>query len=136
VAAVSPEGGQGLESPPHFARADSHGPRVTASKPAVGATGVPVNADVHVFLDEPADSSLVTSNTIKMYAGGGRVGGRVFVVTNRHLVFDPARLTKGVSYRVVVRELRDRLGNVGPREQWGFATVEPPSRKRDRDRRR
>jgi hypothetical protein len=32
----------------------------------------------------------------------------------------------------VVRELRDRLGNVGPREQWSFTTVAPPPTPRPR----
>jgi endonuclease/exonuclease/phosphatase family metal-dependent hydrolase len=131
VAAVSPEGAQGQESTPVYAEADSHGPRAVAVKPSVGATGVPVDARVEVFLDEPVDPSSVTSNTIKMYAGGGRAGGRVRFFSSRRLVFDPARLGKGRTYRVVVRDLRDELGNVGPRKQWSFTTVAPPPRDRE-----
>jgi endonuclease/exonuclease/phosphatase family metal-dependent hydrolase len=134
VAAVSTEGGQGQESLPTFERADSRGPRVIAVKPAVNATGVPVDSDVEIYLDENVVGSSVTPNTIKVYAGGGRARGRVVVFSNRHIVFEPARLVKGTSYRVVVRDLQDKLGNVGPRKQWSFTTVAPPPR--DRHRRR
>jgi exonuclease III len=127
VAAVSGEGAQGQESLPVYARADSRGPRVTAVKPRAGATEVPVDAHVDVFLDERVDPASVTQSSVKAYAGGGRAPGRVTVVSGRHLAFVPARrLAKGTRYRLVVRELRDRLGNVGPREQWSFTTVAPP----------
>jgi hypothetical protein len=132
VAAVSSEGTQGQESLPFFARADSRGPRATAVKPRVSATGVPIDAEVDVFLDEPVDPSSVGQGSIKVYAGGGRARGNVFLISNRHLVFDPARLVKGVRYRVVVRDLRDGLGNVGPRKQWSFTTVAPPPKDRRR----
>jgi hypothetical protein len=130
VAAVSSEGTQGKESLPYFAHADSRGPRATAVKPASGATGVPTSASVDVFLDEPVAASSVTQSSIKLYAGGGRARGRVLLVSGRHLAFEPARLVKGTRYRVVVRDLRDRLGNVGPRRQWSFTTVAPPPKPR------
>jgi endonuclease/exonuclease/phosphatase family metal-dependent hydrolase len=134
VAAVSDAGTQGQESPPFFARADSHGPRATAVKPAVGATGVPTDATVEVFLDEPVDPATVTQSSIKLYAGGGRANGHVFFVSGRHLSFDPIRLAKGIRYRAVVRGLKDRLGNVGPRMQWSFTTVAPPPKPPKRSR--
>jgi hypothetical protein len=105
---------------------------VIAVKPPASATGVPIGSKLEVFLDEPVLGSSITPNSIKVYAGGGRVRGRVVVYSDRHLVFDPARLVKGTRYRVVVRDLRDSLGNVGPRKQWSFTTEAPPPKPKPR----
>jgi endonuclease/exonuclease/phosphatase family metal-dependent hydrolase len=129
VAGVSEGGAVGVESRPVYALADSRGPHVTGVRPRTGAVGVDPAASVEVFLDEPVAPSSVDSDTIKVYAHGRRIPGFVARRTTRRVVFNPNRLAKGTEYRVVVRDLRDELGNVGPRFQWSFTTVPLPPKK-------
>lgn len=129
IAAVDGGGRRSAESRPVYAVADRRGPHVTAVRPAAGATGVPVSANVEVFLDEAVAPSSISTDTIRAYANGRRIPGTVARVAARRLAFRPNRLLRGTRYRVVVAGQRDRLGNYGPRFQWSFTTVAPSPRK-------
>jgi endonuclease/exonuclease/phosphatase family metal-dependent hydrolase len=129
VAAVVDGGAQGIESRPVYALADSRGPHVTGVRPGSGAVGVPTSSNVEVFVDEVPSTSSVGPDTIRVYANGRRIRGTVVRVSSRRLSFKPSRLARGTRYRVVVRDLRDHLGNFGPRFQWSFTTVAPPPKK-------
>jgi endonuclease/exonuclease/phosphatase family metal-dependent hydrolase len=123
VAAVGADGGQGLESKPTKAVADAVGPRVKASNPPGGATGVDPGAEVAVYLDEPPTSASVTNHSIVVTHSGVKVRGSVERAGAKKLVFHPATvLRRGTKFKVVVSGLRDRLGNPGPRTSWSFET--------------
>lgn len=134
VAAVGTGGGQSAESPPARARADASGPNVTLLTPYARARGVPVDTTVDAYLSErPVDSSVTaTSITVINRATGKQVPGSLTQLSPTHLSWAPIRppLRKATRYRVVVSQLRDRLGNVGRRYASGFRTIDPPKRHR------
>ncbi len=138
VAAVSPEGAQGIESKSGVAVADARGPRVVSVYPAPQATGVGPGQAISAQFDEGVAQDSVTQSSIRMYVDGHRVAGFTYRKFPKQLKFNPSNpLKKGKVYRVVVSYgLRDRLGNEGKRYAWSFRTVEPPPKRPKKGRRR
>ncbi|MDQ3956841.1 MAG: Ig-like domain-containing protein [Actinomycetota bacterium] len=136
VAAVGANGGIGQESRPAFATADKRGPHVRRTTPSTNATGVDPAVVIAVRYDERVDAESVAPDTIRLWQGRRRIGGRLTIAGARLLTFDPfGRLDKGKTYRAVVDSVRDVLGNAGPSVAWTFETVEPPPPKPKRGRR-
>jgi hypothetical protein len=123
VAAIGADGSQGAESPPARISVDARGPRVKSSSPRPGATGVARGAVARVRFDENVAASSVQANTMELWRNGRRVPGRTIRSSARVLTFNPrGRLAKRETYRVVVKSVRDRFGNSGPRYSWRFTT--------------
>ncbi|MGH2748846.1 MAG: Ig-like domain-containing protein [Actinomycetota bacterium] len=132
LAPVGPSGGQGLESRPSAATADARGPKVVRVTPAPGATDVPVRVLVEVRVNERVDpKSFDPSSSIRLFKKDRLIAGRAVQRTGRYLIYRPFdKLKKGVRYRVVLRGLRDKLGNRGDRFAWRFTTEEPKKRRK------
>jgi hypothetical protein len=123
IAAIGADGSQGAESAPARISVDSRGPRVVDSAPRPGATGVARGTEPRVRFDEPVLRSSVESTTIGLWRNGRRIAGRTTQTAGRVLRFDPrGRLAPRRTYRVVVKSVRDRLGNRGPRYSLRFTT--------------
>jgi endonuclease/exonuclease/phosphatase family metal-dependent hydrolase len=125
IAAVDATGAQGVESRPSWATADARGPRVIRVSPREGAVGVAPRTNVDVYVNERIDPDSLSQTSIRMVRTdtGRKIGGRVRMITRRHFVFNPYDpLRRGTTYRVVVRALKDRLGNPGPWKIWNFET--------------
>ena len=134
IAAVGADGGQGRESPGKREVPDARGPRVTATNPPHGSSGVHPKSRIRVWFDEGVDPDSIDSSTVQVYRSGRRVSGRVRRVSARQVSFNPARLLrKGNRYVVVVRPVADGIGNKGPRYSFSFSTPAPPPKK-DRKR--
>lgn len=131
VAPIGPGGGQGLESRPKKAKADSKGPKVVGISPHNNATGVSARAVLRVTFSERVKKESVKDDRIRLFRGGKRLDGRVTKVSARVLEFDPTYpMRRGKTHRVKVKPVRDKLGNVGGAfYNWSF-TIKPPPRKR------
>jgi hypothetical protein len=135
VAAVGSDGGQGLESEPTAAVADSSGPHVIGTLPNDDARDVDVWRTIQVRFEERVDPASVTNDLIELYLGGRRVRGTVRQKSARRIVFNPSfPLKKGKQYRARTNGVRDKLGNRGQTFGWNFSTVKPPPRKHHRRR--
>lgn len=133
VAAVGVDTGQGIESPPAWEVADARGPVVTSIVPSRGAVNVKPTITVRATFGEWVDANSVGRKTISVYRNGNRVSGRVIRRGGFVLEFDPTyALKKGETFTIVVRPVRDVLGNAGPVFKSRFSTVEPPKRRRHR----
>lgn len=132
LAPVGPSGGQGLESRASVATADARGPNVVRVAPPPGATDVPVRVLVEVRVNERVDpKSFDSSSSIRLFRKDRLIAGRAVHRTGRYFTYRPfEKLKKGVTYRVVVRGLRDKLGNRGDRFAWRFITEEPKKRRK------
>jgi endonuclease/exonuclease/phosphatase family metal-dependent hydrolase len=123
VASVGSDGGFGLESAGVRAEADARGPRVTVVRPADDELNVRRNVIVEVRFDERIDSQSVTGQSVRLFRKGRSIPGRLVQVAPRVLVLKPSGLLgKKKTYNIVVRPLRDKLGNAGPREAYWFRT--------------
>lgn len=133
IAPIGPGGGQGLESRPKKAKADSKGPKVVGISPANRATGVSARAVLRVTFSERVDPDSVSDDRIRLFRGSTRLGGRVRQVSARVLEFDPTYpLRRGKTHSVVVKPVLDKLGNVGGAfYNWSF-TVKPKAKKKRR----
>lgn len=133
VAAVGADAGQGIESPPVWQEADARGPSVTSIFPARGAENVKPDVTIRATFGEWVDESSVERKTISVYRNGNRISGRVIRKGGFVLKFDPTYpLKKGETFTIVVRPVRDVLGNAGPVFKSRFSTVEPPKKRRRR----
>lgn len=122
LAARNPiDGGQGLESRPRWATADRRGPRVVRAIPKPGATGVKIRARISVRFGEPVAEPSLKAGSIRMFLGERSISGTVVRINRRTLEFTPDKSLKNERrYRVVVRGLKDMVGNMGPRFSWRF----------------
>lgn len=131
IAAQSADGAQGRESQGAHAVPDARGPRVEASNPPSDAPSVETYKRIRVWFDDRVDPSSVTPGTISLYLADRKVAGRVRRESGRQISFNPSQpMKKGKHYRVVVRGVRDSLGNLGPRHSFSFTTQAPPPKKR------
>lgn len=131
IAALGADTGQGLESPPVWGTADARGPHVSGIVPGKAATNVDDRVKVRVSFDEFVAAASVTDTTISIYRNGRRVPGRLIRKGGFVLEFDPSfPLKKGDSYTLVVRPVRDVVGNTGPTFKSRFSTEQPPKKRR------
>jgi endonuclease/exonuclease/phosphatase family metal-dependent hydrolase len=131
VAPVGVDSGQGIESAPIWATADSRGPHVTGIVPGPGATGISPFVTIRASFDEFVDAASVNDQTISIYRNGQRIPGRLVRKGGFVLKFNPTfTLKKGETFTVVVRPVTDVLGNAGPVFRSRFSTVEPPKKHR------
>jgi len=135
IAPVGVDLGHGVESAPIWATADARGPQVSSITPGRGATNVHPKTTVRVVFDEWVEATSVTDRTISIYRNGNRIPGRLIREGGFVLKFNPTfSLKKGESFTIVVRPVRDTLGNAGPVFKSRFSTVEPPKKRRHRRR--
>lgn len=132
IAPIGQGGGQGLESKPRWAKADSRGPQIVTVSPSRGTTGVDPRTMLRVRFDERVKPDSVTQDRIRLFRGKKRLSGRVTRVAPRVLEFDPKfPLWKGKTHRVVVKPVRDKLGNVGGAlSDWKFTVKAKKKRRR------
>ncbi|MGH2755623.1 MAG: Ig-like domain-containing protein [Actinomycetota bacterium] len=130
VAAIASNEGQGAESGASIVRVDKQGPHVTSVSPGRGATSVDRRADIRVTFNQNVRADSVTRDSIRLFRGRRRVSGKVIRRSDRVLVFDPSSpLRARREHRVMVKPVRDRIGNVGAGVRWTF-TVEGRKRKK------
>lgn len=135
IAPVGIDSGNGIESAPTWATADARGPHVTGIIPGPGAVNIDPQVTVRVSFDEWVEATSVTQNTIAIYRNGNRIPGRLIRKGGFVLKFDPDfALRKGETFTIVVRPVRDTLGNAGQVFKSRFSTVEPPKKRRHRRR--
>jgi endonuclease/exonuclease/phosphatase family metal-dependent hydrolase len=126
IASIDAAGLQGVEATSGPVSSDSTGPRVVDVDPSAGAEGVPRNATIEVTFDEAFAPMSVGDNTIKLTLKGRSIAGVVEERSEKTITFDPrSLLKKGKTYKVIVRGVRDSLGNKGKRFDSTFSTVEP-----------
>ena len=131
LAAIGPDSGHGLESRPSWAMADARGPHVSSVFPPRGAERVSIFTRVRVSFDEWVVGSSVGPNTITVFRNGRAIAGRVVRKGGFVVKFVPkSPLVKGESYTILVRSVRDALGNVGPVFKSRFTTVPKPRKRR------
>lgn len=123
VAAIGPDGGQGLESFRAWMRADAKGPEVTVVTPRDGATGVNRRTELVVRFNERIDPASITGDRIVLRRGRAEVGGAIRSIDGRTIGFDPYYpLRRQTWYKVTVKPMRDEVGNRGTGHWWSFLT--------------
>lgn len=123
IAAIGPDGGQGLESVGAWIRIDAKGPAVTTVIPGEGATGVSRRTDLIVRFNERVDPESITADRIVLMRGRALVGGAIRSLDGRTIEFDPYYpLRRQTWYKVIVRPMRDEIGNRGTGRRWSFQT--------------
>ncbi|HEX2239527.1 MAG TPA: Ig-like domain-containing protein [Actinomycetota bacterium] len=124
IAAVGSNGGQGQESRGTFVLVDAFGPRIIATRPHSGATGVQRRLRIVVYYDERVEPASVTPDTIALFTSRGRrISGVVSQLRGDILAFDPSeRLDKRKVYAVQVQAVADAIGNFGRGYSFQFTT--------------
>jgi hypothetical protein len=123
IAPLAADGAQGRESRSVGVIPDAKGPRVTAITPPAGAPNAPRTTSIQVWFDDHVVPDSVSQATIDVFHKGRSIAGHVSIKSGRQLKFNPTKWLKNdKTYRVVVRPVRDRLGNVGPRFASSFST--------------
>jgi endonuclease/exonuclease/phosphatase family metal-dependent hydrolase len=131
LAPVGVDSGQGVESPPVWAQADARGPHVSSISPGRGAVNVDPQVTIRATFDEWVEAASVGDSTVSIYRNGNRIPGRLIREGGFVLKFDPAfALKKGETFTIVVRPVRDKLGNAGLVFKSRFSTVPPPKKRR------
>ena len=129
IAAVGADGGQGRESLGRKATPDARGPSVSATNPPRGAPGVHPRSRIRVWFNDGVDPTSIDQETIQVFRDGRRVAGNVRRVSARQISFNPrGLLRKGNRFVVVVRAVKDSIGNKGPRYSFSFSTPAPPKK--------
>ena len=104
-------------------------PTVESVSPPAGATGIGVNADIHVEFNETINPLSITTSTIAVVDGGGAVFAHsiAFSEQNRAVTIVPHRaLVGGQSIQVVVNGVEDVAGNVVVPHTSSFVTGPGP----------
>lgn len=132
IAPVGPGGGQGLESKPRRAVADSKGPQVVDFAPYDAKRGVSRRAVLRVTFNERVLPDSVSDDRIRLFRGKTRLSGTVRQVSARILVFDPDYpMRYGKRHHVKVKPVRDKLGNLGGGFYgWDFVVEQAPRKAR------
>jgi endonuclease/exonuclease/phosphatase family metal-dependent hydrolase len=131
IAPVGTDGGHGLESKKTWATPDSRGPQVSSVTPGPGATGVDRRTNIKVVFNQGVKPTSVTNDRIRLFRGTTRIPGQISIESRRVIVFDPSfALRSGTRYRVRVKPVQDKLGNVGGGKRWEFVTKAKPKRRR------
>ena len=123
--AVAPvgAGGQGWESMPARVVPDARGPAIVSTSPGRGAGGVSRTTSIELRFDEAVAAESVDQTSVRLMRAGNAVRARVVQTAPRVLRLDPARaLRRETTYRVVVQDLSDALGNRSRSDAWKFTT--------------
>ena len=108
-----------------FTTADTVAPRVTATTPADGATGVAVATTIAASFDEDVTSSGVSVAVVG--AAGPVTGAIAYQQATRAVTFDAAQnLEFGQEYTVELTGAADTAGNVMDPVVWSFTTAAVP----------
>jgi hypothetical protein len=105
---------------------DSTAPRVTATSPQNGATGVATNARIAATFSEDMRDSTITSSSVQLAnASGTRVTGTVTMSGNTVTFTPSTSLAGSAQYRATITTaVRDAAGNaLTSAYSWSFTTV-------------
>lgn len=124
VAAIGPDGGQGLESRGRLVRADAEGPRAIDVRPPEGSTNIDRRADVVVRFNERIDPASISDDRVVLSRGPHGVAGEVASIDGRTIGFDPRYPLRAQTwYKVTVKPLKDVVGNRGTHRSWSFRSA-------------
>lgn len=126
--AVRDEAGNPLEKAVSWTFTTSSGPIVTETRPADGATGVPVGAAIEVVFSDRVDPETLTPESFSLVSAGGPVAG-AFEVDERRVTFQPAEpLEPDTTYEGTLQRTIKGLDGYALQEAvgWSFRTAARP----------
>ena len=98
-------------------------PRINATNPLNGATGVELNKVVSLTFSEAMDPLTITSNTFTLKQGANSVSGNVVYSGNTASFTPAANLPAGLTYTVTISGAKDLAGNALVADfVWSFTT--------------